>query len=57
MGNMIYVKKSVEMIIILMSVGGIVLAKTEMCRTFLLRAVARVNFLDVDTTRKAVKNR
>jgi hypothetical protein len=57
MSNMIYAKKSVEVIIILMSVGGTVLAKTETCRTFLLSAVARVNFKDVDTTRKTVKNR
>jgi hypothetical protein len=54
MSNMIYVKKSVE-VIIFMPVGGTVSAKTEMCRTFLLCAGARVNLIDVNTTRKTVK--
>jgi hypothetical protein len=46
-----YVKKSVEAIIFL-SVGGTVLARTETCHTFLLLAVARVNLIDVNTTKK-----
>jgi hypothetical protein len=29
--------------------------QTETCRTFLLRAVVRANYIDVNTTRKTVK--
>jgi hypothetical protein len=56
MSNMIYVKKSVEVIIILKSVGGTVSAKIETCRTILLHTVAHVNLIDLNTTRKNDQN-
>jgi hypothetical protein len=54
MSNMIYVKKPVELIIF-MSVAVGPFWQTETCRTFLLCAFARANYIDVNTARKTVK--